>query len=476
MGVSAIAWVQRHTDNVRCRGTAKEVDRFQGVVLKDTDPIAGFDPEIAERIGKPQTTSPRFAVGQPARLTALGNRTGLDDRRILRMKARRASHQSSHVHTAQRNRTARGVPTLLLPTGLRIGTSLDLVRSVATFTALMVTGVLIVLIYIRSGESLVALALSLITLFVVLGLWQWRPWALDGSTRRGAGAGATLLDRSEPIASAPVDGPPCWRCPMDITWDDRGVSGVALGARAPQLWSWSQIDDIGEDWCTADHDPADPGGERLAFRLDFPDLRNPEEPAQAWVRYGRNQDPEQVKVEARAAWRDSKMRRSRFFDLTAQERTLQLVEHLASEQLDVSDSPRSPEVLYQEVRRELLSGGELCRLSGDAPFDDVLDAFDGMLAANRVDGITQDEADELAACDGRDRIAALHWMLDSIVEERGLRVVFLDDGPPGGRNRSRSSGVMDYLLGLVPAAVADDWDGQMVGSGSARVVLDRPTT
>lgn len=130
--------------------------------------------------------------------------------------------------------------------------------------------------------------------------------------------------------------------------------------------------------------------------------------------------------------------------------------------IDPTGSGASPELLYQEIRRALLSSGELCRLAADATFDEVLDGFDGLLEANGTDPLSRSEADELAAADGPDRVASLHWTLDWVAEQRGYRVAFIDHGGD------------DYLLGLVPANSADDWDGQTVGSGSARIVLDLP--
>lgn len=51
--------------------------------------------------------------------------------------------------------------------------------SAARFTALLVAGVAIVVLYVRSGDSPVVLVLSLLTLLVGLYLWDARPWELD---------------------------------------------------------------------------------------------------------------------------------------------------------------------------------------------------------------------------------------------------------------------------------------------------------
>jgi len=301
----------------------------------------------------------------------------------------------------------------------------------------MAIGVLIVLIYVWSGESIIALILSIMTLFAALAVWQWQPWVVsgdaDGPSVRPA---QTELLPTRPSTDRQTT-ESVWRSSFDITYDERGVSGVAVGSQAPQMWSWSQIDDIDHHWCALEHGD-DQLEERLALRLFFPDLRNPEEPVQAWVMFGPTQEPEEVEREARATWRDSKVKKSRLFELTPHERTLKLAEQAAPGRLNLTDWPRSPELLYQELRRELLSGGELCRLPH-----------------------------ELARDGGGHRIASLHRPLDWIAEQRGFRVMFID-------HRNSRAGD-DYLIGLIPAGSADDWDGQTVGSGSARIMLDRPS-
>ncbi len=347
------------------------------------------------------------------------------------------------------------------------------------FIALMATGILIVMIYIWSGESIAALIMSIVTLFAVLAIVEWRPWAIDGEAEplfnRAGRTGRVTVGRSDrPAATERRSADPVWRSEFDITWDRRGVSGVAIGKRAPQLWSWSQIDDISQAWCQdsdpgpgsspgADVDRRDVAEERIGLCLDFPSLRNPEEPTTAQVMFGPDQHPDEIVPRLRAAWRDSKVTQSRFYDLSSEERTRRMADDFGAGVIDLTDSPRSPELLYQEVRRALLSSGELCRLAPDATFDDVLDGFDRLLEANDVELLTRSEADELAAADGADRVASLHWTLDWVAEQRGFRLAFIDQGGE------------DYLLGLVPAHSADDWDGQTIGSGKARVVLDLPS-
>ncbi len=388
-------------------------------------------------------------------------------------------------------------------------------RSVGNFFGLLATGVLIVLIYIWSGESLVALVLAIVTLFAVAAIIEWKPWAVDPGTEvfgplrhphpRSAAAKPSTAGRS-PTSKRPV-----WRSRFDITWDARGVSGVAVGKVAPQLWSWSQIDDISQAWCEDEpmvagaKDNGEPDGgsdaqppaqgpeERVALCLDFPSLRNPEEPEQAPVMFGPAQDPDPLVTELRAAWRDSKISRSRFYDLSPGERTQIFAESVGFPAEVMSTlNMRSPALLYQELRKALLAGGELCRISSDAEPDDLLDRFDGLLEANRVDPLSRTEAEELQAAAGPNAatpdagapdtgtpniMASLHWTLDWVAEQRGLRLVFLDQVGPArpGSAAPDHGGPRDYLVGLIPAESADDWDGQTIGSGSTRVLLDPPS-
>jgi hypothetical protein len=357
----------------------------------------------------------------------------------------------------------------------------------------MATGVLIVLIYIWSGESLVALALSIITLLAVAVIIEWRPWAVaPGSEVLAAERGARSNDQAggpgrttKPHGRPVHDALPVWRGRFDITWDGRGVSGVVVGTEAPQLWSWTQIDDISQAWYEDD---------RIALCLDFPSLRNPEEPAQAPVMFGPDQQPDEVVRQLREAWRESKVPRSRFHDLPRAERTRLLAEHLGHPGGSEAEfTMSSPALLYQEVRRALLAAGHLCRITPDLGIDDIADRFDRLLEANGVEPLSRSEAEELDATDrhGPDPMGALHWTLDWVAEQRGLRLAFIDQtgaGAPGGRAAARSgSGPTpgprsagadherpDYLIGLISADSADDWDGQPIGSGSTRIMLDPP--
>ncbi len=370
----------------------------------------------------------------------------------------------------------------------------------------MATGVLIVLIYIWSGESIVALLLSIFTLFAIAAIIEWKPWTIKTGTEVFAPLrqSRSSSNRSRGDWGGAGNGsPPIWRSRFDITWDERGVSGVALGKVAPQLWSWSQIDDISNAWCeldsflqnsagptsvgptsvdrtsagptsvdrnTADLDDA----ERVALCLDFPSLRNPEEPEQAQVMFGPTQHPDDIVSRLREAWRDSKVSQSRFYDLAPAERTRRFAENLGHPNGE-GHAPQiqsarlaSPELLYQELRRALLSSGRLCRVGFDADFDEVLERFDLLLDANDVERLSRSEAEELEAADGPNRLASLHWTLDWVAEQRGLRVAFVDQ-----RGKADAE-ARDYLMGLIPAGTADDWDGQSIGSGSVKVVLDLP--
>lgn len=85
------------------------------------------------------------------------------------------------------------------PTGQEQVFCID-VRSVGLFLALLTAGVCIVLVFIWSGESIPILIMSIVTLFVVLYLLEYRPWAADGppgrrsADRRGGAAGTRSGD------------------------------------------------------------------------------------------------------------------------------------------------------------------------------------------------------------------------------------------------------------------------------------------
>ncbi len=350
------------------------------------------------------------------------------------------------------------------------------------------------MVYIWSGESVAALIMAIVTLFAVVAIIEWKPWAVgDEDDTVGDGDGDhTVAERSSGRGRAPgagtgasspadharregdADAEPVWRGVVDIASDHRGITGVALGLRESQRWSWSQIVDIHQAWFPPSdhrlHDPTDDRSDadgveasedRIGLCLSLPRSRNPEQPAEVGVTFGPHQDPGTVVHELRSAWRRSKVARSRFHDLTLEERTRQMAQHFGADVIDLRAPASSAELLYQEVRRSLLSGGRLCRLTPDATLDDVLDRFDALLEANAAEPLTRAEAEALTAADGPDRLACLHWTLDSLAEQRGFRLAYLDQGGD------------DHLLGLVPAHAADDWDGQTVG-GSARVVLDLP--
>lgn len=386
-------------------------------------------------------------------------------------------------------------------------------RSAALFLALLAAGVLIVLVYLWSGESTPVLVLSIVTLFAVLALIEWRPWKVSlkpgvarpparsrrAERRRAAAAEAeadadvevaprgepmrTVSGRSDRAAGRQGRGgfgsrdrgrgepepvrTPVWRAKFDITTDERGVSGVPVGERTPQLWAWSQIDDIGADRCeeVAGTKPVS----KLGLRLDFPNLRNPEEPAVAMVAFGPHQTPDEVVVDVRRAWRESKIPRSRLHDMSSEERTRLMADHFGADDLSSEVGLVSDDVgvMYDTVRAILLASDALRRIDAQLSPDELLDAYDRLLRANRVEGLTEEEADELlvdvTTQSGFELVEATHRSFDWLAEERGRRVAFVDDGGE------------DYLMGLVPAESADDWDGQTVGDGAGRITLDPPT-
>lgn len=374
--------------------------------------------------------------------------------------------------------------------------------------ALLSAGVLIVLVYIWSGESIPVLVLSIVTLFAVLFLMEWRPWDPENASgpfasREGSEKPSrsrnTGRDRNEPAdrtargrngaegpddatqrtrskAGAPGENragrkqlpappparsrkrPTVARADLDVTWDDRGVSGVPVGQRAPRMWSWASIDEVGAE-VLPDRNHGRPT--RTALRIDLPDAKDPMEPVVAWLSFGPEQVPDEAVESIKLAWRSSKRQRSELSTLSAEDRTRRLADDLSVEKIRVPSVAGSPDLLYQELRSTLLATRSLRPVAADAELDLLLDAFDELLAANDMHGLTRHEVRDLEA-DRKAPLDAVHQALDAIAEQRGSRLIVIDNGGA------------EFLFGLVPADRADDWDGQEIGDGSQRVLLDLP--
>lgn len=379
-------------------------------------------------------------------------------------------------------------------------------RKITTFAALMAAGVLIVLIYVWSGESLVALLASLAALMAgallidrlreptegsevgsgggLAAMWgtaRQRLAPMLGDDHEAAavggqgagGDGSAGHKRGAADGGRPAPPPPltrsergqAWRSQFDVTFDAQGLSGVTVGSEAPQTWRWEQIDDVGHDLYRAvDSDGS--ADERVALRLDIPDQDDPTEPASVMVTLGPQQQLAEVVARLRAAWQADKRASSRLENLPPLQRTRLLAEHLGGTDILATmptTTGQSADAFHQQVRRELLAEGWLYRLNATRSFDDLLDAYEGLLEASGLEPIDQSEFDRFTAAeaDGVDG-SALHRALDSTAEKRGFRIVYLDDG----------SG--DLMMGLIPDETVDDWDGQTVGAGNVKVVTEPP--
>ncbi len=162
--------------------------------------------------------------------------------------------------------------------------------SAARFVLLLAAGVVIVVLYVRTGESLVVLALSLLTLLVGLVLVDRRPWVVDGT-----GSGPDDLH-----------GDDTWRCGHDVVWDRQGIRAVAIGDRLPSLTLWSRIDRIAVGLHS--ETLADQGAERRRGLHLVLDRRDGELVASAgrgdvWLCLGPDQDPDRVAGELSRARR-----------------------------------------------------------------------------------------------------------------------------------------------------------------------------
>jgi hypothetical protein len=179
------------------------------------------------------------------------------------------------------------------------------VGSAARFTALLAVGVAIMVIYVRSGESLVVLLLCLATFLAGLAVWIKQPWAV------GAGLGA---GRSGRAGTGDGRGPnqpdlrwdDTWRSGHDITWDQQGVRGVTVGDRLPGMTVWSRIDRITVGRYRASADDRSPQ-RRQGIHLELYRRQgrplDTADPSEVWLCLGPDQDPERVAADLASAWR-----------------------------------------------------------------------------------------------------------------------------------------------------------------------------
>ena len=159
-------------------------------------------------------------------------------------------------------------------------------ESAVRFLALLAVGVAVVVLYVRTGESVAVLVLSLTTLLIGLAAVALRPWEGAGSAR------TEDLDHWDDT----------WRSGHDVVWDRRGVEAVAVGERTPRLVVWSRIDGIeigrhragGGDGSTE---------RRRGIRLTV--YRPPGEPGprDLWLSLGPDQEPGLVATDLERAWR-----------------------------------------------------------------------------------------------------------------------------------------------------------------------------
>lgn len=154
---------------------------------------------------------------------------------------------------------------------------------------LLAAGVAIMVLYVRSGESLVVLMLSLVTLLAIVAVMAMRPWQ-----------GAEDAGRIDPAWDQ------TWRCGHDVTWDQRGIHAVAVGDRLPRLTMWSRVDRItvGQHRSQVDHRGHQ---RRRGLRLDLYQPvagdRDGVDQREVWLCLGPDQDPERMAAELSSAWR-----------------------------------------------------------------------------------------------------------------------------------------------------------------------------
>lgn len=382
---------------------------------------------------------------------------------------------------------------------------------------------LIVLIYQWSGDSIIVLIMSLLSLFALLALWDRKPWQVapeDGewadTDRSGNGGaadrgwanrdavaggtdhhGAAALDNEEervdepgehagppeeepPVVRPVTEDSPVWRSRFDIGLDQSGVTGLALGQREPQLWPWDAVASAGIGWSAAIAE-GDAVEERVGLHLGLtagpatgvagptglpgtaagPNNGTGVEVAQ--LMFGAEQRPGAVLSAVRRGMEAARIQRSRFHRLSPAERTRQLANALSPDPISLTKHIRSPELLYQDARRALLTNRTLRRISRDADADQILNAFEQLLTAHGAMDLDEAELGPLGAAADRGDSETVYLGADRAAETRGYRLAFVQHGGD------------DHLLGLLAIDDANDWDGQSVGSGLTTVTLTPPT-
>lgn len=165
----------------------------------------------------------------------------------------------------------------------------------ARFVGLLAVGVAIVVAYVRTGESIAVLVLSLVTFVVILAVVALRPWETAGIA-----GGTGSVDSAGDGDGRPIeDWDDVWRCGYDVTWGDRGVEAVAVGDRQPQRVVWSRIDgiDLGRHRASVGNRPPE---WRRAVRLTLyqtstgVDSESRSGPPERWLAVGPDQHPEDV--------------------------------------------------------------------------------------------------------------------------------------------------------------------------------------
>lgn len=415
-------------------------------------------------------------------------------------------------------------------------------RTAGTFATILVVGVIIVLIFQWSGDSIAVLIMCIITLFALLALWDRKPWAAgprsgqwpdrpsgsdifgrdrsasaaadrdhqsDGGpaiTDHGFGSGQRAKQRSKnptrsqgPTRSGnstrsgpsdrnspddeptvpPPDPNAVWRSRFDVVIDEDGVTGLELGDAEPATHRWETIASATTGWSQAIAE-GDTVEQRLGLHLALraaprlegpsadsePDHQTPDAEALTQDRlvqlmFGSAQVPERVVEAIGAGMRHWRTVNSRFHHLSPAERTRQLAAALSPTPLTLSKDIHSPELLYQEARRSLLTNHTLRRLGRDADPDHVADAVGQLLSAHQIIDLTGTDG-ALAAAADKGSVDAVYRAAGRLVEDRGYRLAFIHYGGE------------DHLLGLLPMTDAPDWDGQTIGSGLAAISLDRP--
>ena len=349
---------------------------------------------------------------------------------------------------------------------------------------LLVVGIaVLVLLFLWAGvPPLVLVGLTVASLIFGVAIVQWQPWNSLPEAKPVDPMGFASTEQSmpstpfdlavpapgqmEPGVHRPTGLDSAWRHQVDIRWDDNGIAGMPLGQERPAAWSWESVAGLALEWRQNGHD-TDQAEERLGLVIKLEQTVDGLASVAAPVlTFGPTQMPNVVLAATQAIHRERRSAAARLARLTPAERTRELAGALSPTTVSLTSQVRSPELLYQELRRALLTGRAMRRVPADADLDQITDAINVLFDAHRVPALNGQELgaiDTALAASDAPWPTALYLAVNAQAVQRGLRLAFLDNGTE------------DHLIALMTTEDAEGWDGQHVADGTTTVILGPPT-